>query len=159
MKTTHSCQRGWEEIGYEACVCGKRRGRKNILNPAVEDLPERISKKVAHLKLLVMGTIAGIGGGCACSPNALVKALLAHLIMENRQWVIVDLEAGVKHLGRGTVQSVDGLVVVSEPSMRSLQTASRISVLARGMGLPCQALIINRPPAISNCRTWKVSLP
>jgi len=116
------------------------------LNPAVEDLPERLSKKVAHLKLLVMGTIAGAGGGCACSPNALVKALLAHLIIENRQWVIVDLEAGVEHLGRGTVQSVDGLIVVSEPSMRSLQTASRISVLAREMGLPRQVLIINRAP-------------
>lgn len=117
------------------------------LNPAVEDLPERLSKNVAGLKLLVMGTIAGAGGGCACSPNALVKALLAHLIIENRQWVVVDLEAGVEHLGRGTIESVDGLVVVSEPSMRSLQTASRISVLAREMGLARQALVINRAPA------------
>jgi CO dehydrogenase maturation factor len=116
------------------------------LNPAVEDLPERLSKKVANLKLLVMGTIAGAGGGCACSANALVKALLAHLIIENRQWVIVDLEAGVEHLGRGTIDSVDGLIVVSEPSMRSLQTASRIGVLAREMGLPRQALVINRAP-------------
>lgn len=116
------------------------------LNPAVEDLPERLSKKVGNLNLLVMGTIAGAGGGCACSANALVKALLAHLIIENRQWVIVDLEAGVEHLGRGTIESVDGLVVVSEPSMRSLQTASSISVLAKGMGLARQALIINRSP-------------
>ena len=116
------------------------------LNPAVEDLPERLAKRVRNLKLLVMGTVAAAGGGCACSPNALVKALLAHLIMESRQWVIVDMEAGVEHLGRGTVQSVDGLVVVSEPSMRSLQTASRISVLAKEMGLSRQALIINRAP-------------
>jgi len=117
------------------------------LNPAVEDLPERLAKRGRNLKLLVMGTVAAAGGGCACSPNALVKALLAHLIiMESRQWVIVDMEAGVEHLGRGTVQSVDGLVVVSEPSMRSLQTASRISVLAKEMGLSRQALIINRAP-------------
>jgi CO dehydrogenase maturation factor len=116
------------------------------LNPAVEDLPERLSKRVGNLKLLVMGTIASARGGCACSSNALVKALLAHLIIENRQWVIVDLEAGVEHLGRGTVESVDGLVVVSESSMRSLQTASRISVLAMDMGLSRQVLIINRAP-------------
>jgi CO dehydrogenase maturation factor len=114
------------------------------LNPAVEDLPERLSKKVGNLNLLVMGTIAAAGGGCACSPNALLKALLAHLIIERRQWVIVDLEAGVEHLGRGTVQSVDGLVVVSEPSMSSLQTAARIGSLAKEMGLSRQALIINR---------------
>jgi CO dehydrogenase maturation factor len=116
------------------------------LNPAVDDLPERLARKVGNLKLLVMGTIATAGGGCACSPNALLKALLAHLIIEDRQWVIVDLEAGVEHLGRGTIQAVDGLVLVSEPSARSLQTAVRISSLAKEMGLPRQALIINRAP-------------
>ncbi len=116
------------------------------LNPAVHDLPERLSKTVGNLHLLVMGTITIAGGGCACSPNALLKALLAHLIMERHQWVIVDLEAGVEHLGRGTVESVNGLVVVSEPSARSLQTAARISSLAREMGLPRQALVVNRAP-------------
>ena len=116
------------------------------LNPAVEDLPERLSRKVGNLRLLVMGTIAVAGGGCACSPNALLKALLAHLIIEGKQWVIVDLEAGVEHLGRGTIQAVDGLIVVSEPSARSLQTAARISSLAREMGLSRQALVINRAP-------------
>ncbi len=114
------------------------------LNPEVKDLPERLSIKVKEMNLLVMGTIAAAGGGCACSPNALLKALLAHMIIERRQWVIVDLEAGVEHLGRGTVQSVDGLVVVSEPSMRSLQTAARIGSLAGEMGLDRQLLIINR---------------
>ena len=117
------------------------------LNPAVDDLPERLAKKVGDLHLLVMGTITNAGGGCACSPNALLKALLAHLIMERSQWVIVDLEAGVEHLGRGTIQAVDGLVVVSEPSARGLQTAVRISSLAREMGLTRQALVINRAPA------------
>jgi CO dehydrogenase maturation factor len=116
------------------------------LNPEVKDLPERLSIKVKGMNLLVMGTIAAAGGGCACSPNALLKALLAHMIIELRQWVIVDLEAGVEHLGRGTVQSVDGLVVVSEPSMRSLQTAARIGSLAGEMGLERQVLIINRAP-------------
>jgi CO dehydrogenase maturation factor len=96
---------------------------------------------------MVMGTIADAGSGCACSPNALVKALLAHLFVEKNQWIIVDLEAGVEHLGRGTIEYVDGLIVVSEPSMRGLQTAARISVLARRLGLERQALIINRAPS------------
>ena len=116
------------------------------LNPDVEDLPERLARQVGNLKLLVMGSIAAAGGGCACSANALLKALLAHLIVERGQWMIVDLEAGVEHLGRGTVQSVDGLIVVSEPSMRSLRTAATISSLAKDMGLSRQALVINRAP-------------
>lgn len=114
------------------------------LNPEVRDLPERLSKKVGNLNLLVMGAVAAAGSGCACAPNALLKALLAHMIIERRQWVIVDLEAGVEHLGRGTVQAVSGLVVVSDPSMRSLQTAAQISSLARELGLSRQALVINR---------------
>lgn len=116
------------------------------LNPEVSDLPERLSRKVGDINLLVMGTVAAAGGGCACSPNALLKALLAHMIIERQQWVIVDLEAGVEHLGRGTVQAVDGLVVVSEPSMRSLQTAARISVMAKELGLERRALVVNRAP-------------
>jgi CO dehydrogenase maturation factor len=117
------------------------------LNPDVQDLPERLAKRVGNLNLLVLGSIAAAGGGCACTANALLKALLAHLIIQRRQWVIVDLEAGVEHLGRGTVQFVDGLIVVSEPSMRSLQTASRISALAMDMGLTRQVLLINRTPS------------
>ncbi|MFA4917114.1 MAG: ArsA-related P-loop ATPase [Syntrophales bacterium] len=116
------------------------------LNPEVKDLPEHLAKRVQNLNLLVMGSISAAGGGCACAANALLKALLAHLIIQRKQWVIVDLEAGVEHLGRGTVKSVDGLIVVSEPSMRSLQTAAHISTMARDMGLTRQALIVNRAP-------------
>lgn len=114
------------------------------LNPEVEDLPYKLAKDVRGMKLLVMGTIAGAGAGCGCAPNALLKALLAYLILRSSQWLIVDLEAGVEHLGRGTISSVDGLVVVSEPSIRGLITASRISVLAKELGLQRQALVINR---------------
>lgn len=117
------------------------------MNPKVDDLAARLSTPVRGMHLLVMGTIAGAGGGCGCSANALLKALLLHLIMHKTQWLIVDLEAGVEHLGRGTVSSVDGLVVVSEPSMRSLQTASEISRLAGDLGLKRQAMVLNRVEA------------
>jgi len=97
-------------------------------------------------RLLVMGTVAGAGGGCACEANSLLKALLRHLVVEVGDWVLVDLEAGVEHLGRGTVAHVDALVVVSEPAMRGLQTAAGIGRLGNELGLHRQALVLNRAP-------------
>ncbi|GAB6162063.1 ArsA-related P-loop ATPase [Desulfothermus naphthae] len=114
------------------------------LNPDVKDLPQKLAKDVRGMKLLVMGTISGAGAGCGCAANALLKALLAYMILRSSQWMIVDLEAGVEHLGRGTITSVDGLVVVSEPSIRGLQTASNISRLAKELGLKKQVLVLNR---------------
>ena len=128
------------------------------LNPEVGDLPENLAVDLptagppipgippGHKRLLVMGTVAAAGGGCACEANALLKALLRHLVVEAGGWVLVDLEAGVEHLGRGTVEHVDGLVVVSEPSMRGLETAAKIGRLASELGLARQALVLNRAP-------------
>jgi CO dehydrogenase maturation factor len=126
------------------------------LNPDVSDLPEALSVElpviggieqgttVGSKRLLVMGTVTGAGGGCACAANTLLKAILAHLVLERNDWVLVDLEAGVEHLGRGTVAHVDGLVVVSEPSMRGLQTAADVGAMAADLGLNKQVLVLNR---------------
>lgn len=142
------------------------------LCPEVGDLPERLAVELplgeqtamskgpvdpdqaeagrvgpGRKRLLVMGGTASAGGGCACAANALLKALLAHLVLDRQDWLIVDLEAGVEHLGRGTVAGVDGLVVVSEPSLRGLETAASISRMARELGLTRQALVLNRAGA------------
>jgi CO dehydrogenase maturation factor len=114
------------------------------LSPLVDDLPERLGLRIGKIRLLVMGTVASAGGGCACEANALLKALLAHLVLDREQWLLVDLEAGVEHLGRGTAAGVDGLIVVSEPSWRALAVAARIAGLAAGLGLTRQALVLNR---------------
>lgn len=126
------------------------------LNPDVSDLPEALSVELpvsgiptqsavaGSKRLLVMGTVTGAGGGCACAANTLLKAILAHLVLERNDWVLVDLEAGVEHLGRGTVAHVDGLVVVSEPSMRGLQTAADVGSMAAELGLQKQVLVLNR---------------
>jgi len=114
------------------------------MNPKVDDLLESLSREARGMHLMLMGTVAGAGSGCGCAPNTLLKATLAHLLVRSAQRVLVDLEAGVEHLGRGTISSVDGLVVVSEPSIRGLQTASRISSMARDLGLHRQALVLNR---------------
>jgi CO dehydrogenase maturation factor len=126
------------------------------LNPEVGDLPETLAVDVplggpprpgtapGRKRLIVMGAVTNAGGGCACDANALLKAVLAHLVMDRDEWVLVDLEAGVEHLGRGTVAHVDGLVVVSEPSMRSLLTGAEVGRMARDLGLDNQVLVVNR---------------
>lgn len=146
------------------------------LNPDVDDLPEALAVDVplggepvkgvepGRKRLLVMGAVTNAGGGCACDANALLKALLAHIVMDREEWVLVDLEAGVEHLGRGTVAHVDGLVVVSEPSMRSLQTGAEIGRMASDLGLSNQALILNRflggtPPELDGLPQWLLSIP
>ena len=128
------------------------------LNPAVGDLPDELAMDLplsgkceagirpGRKRLLVMGTVTAAGGGCACESNSLLKALLRHLVVEAGGWVLVDLEAGVEHLGRGTVAHVDGLVVVSEPSMRGLQAAASISNMANELKLARQVLVLNRFP-------------
>jgi CO dehydrogenase maturation factor len=126
------------------------------LNPEVSDLPEQLSVPLplggpalpgvrpGGKRLLLMGTLPGAGGGCACSANALLKAVLAHLILDRREWVLVDMDAGVEHLGRGTVASVDAVVLVSEPSLRSLSVAAEAGRMAADLGLARQVLALNR---------------
>lgn len=121
------------------------------LNPTVADLPEQLAVDVpldgpGRGRLLLMGTMTNAGGGCACGANALLKALLSHIVLERNEWAVVDLEAGVEHLGRGTVAGVDGLVIVTEPSRRGFAAAATISHIAREMGLTNQVLVLNRCP-------------
>ncbi|MCJ2165317.1 MULTISPECIES: ArsA-related P-loop ATPase [unclassified Pseudodesulfovibrio] len=146
------------------------------LNPDVGDLPEELAVDLplggpvadgvtpGRKRLLVMGAVTNAGGGCACDANALLKALLAHVVMDRDEWVLVDLEAGVEHLGRGTVAHVDGLVVVSEPSMRSLQTGAEVGRMALDLGLGNQALVLNRHsggelPVLDGLPEWTLSIP
>ena len=137
-------------LSQDAALAAERAGSDGLLSltPDVADLPERLSLDVNGLHLLVMGTVAGAGGGCACAANAVLKALLAHLFLTPDQWVLVDLEAGVEHLGRGTVAAADGLIVVSEPSLRGLSAAASIGAMARDLGLDRQALVLNRCDAV-----------
>ncbi len=105
------------------------------LNPEVADLPDRLTVEVQGVKVLTLGAVKRGGGGCACPENVLLRNLLSHLILRRDEHVIVDMEAGVEHLGRATVQAVDALAVVVEPSQRSAGTAFRIRELAREIGL------------------------
>jgi CO dehydrogenase maturation factor len=105
------------------------------LNPRVDDIANIYAVKKDGINLLVMGTVTAPESGCACPANVLVKQLLTHLLLTEKDVVICDLEAGVEHLGRGTAKAVDAMLIVAEPGRRSAETANRIYELARGLGI------------------------
>lgn len=117
---------------------GARPGRSGgafRLNPRVEDIPERFSARKDSIWLLVMGTVKSGGGGCLCPESALLSALLQHLLIQRDEVVVLDMDAGVEHLGRATAKYVDAFVIVVEPGQRSLQTAATVKKLALDLGI------------------------
>ncbi|MHB0876490.1 MAG: ATP-binding protein [Anaerolineae bacterium] len=105
------------------------------LNPRVDDIPERFSLAYNGLRLLTMGTISSGGSGCVCPESAMLRALVTHLTLQRDEVVILDMEAGVEHLGRGTASAVDAFIVVVEPGLRSVQTARTVQRLAEDIGV------------------------
>ncbi len=105
------------------------------LNPKVDDIPERFSIQKDGIKLLVMGTVKKGGSGCLCPEGALLKSLVSHLVLGRSEVVIMDMDAGVENLGRGTAKGVDAFVIVVEPGQRSFQTARAIRDLAKDLGV------------------------
>lgn len=114
------------------------------LNPKVDDLPEKYSVRLGGIKLMVMGRIKRGGTGCYCPEGTLLQALLAHLLLARDEVVILDMEAGIEHLARGTSKAVDKLIVVVEPGRRSLETANTIGKLAQDIGLSNIAAVGNK---------------
>jgi CO dehydrogenase maturation factor len=114
------------------------------LNPKVDDIPESFSITHRGVRLLRLGTVRGGGAGCLCPENALLKALVTHLLLRKNQSLILDMEAGVEHLGRGTASAVDAFVIVVEPGLRSLGTAEQIRGLAGEIGIKQIYLVANK---------------
>jgi CO dehydrogenase maturation factor len=114
------------------------------MNPRVDDIPQEFGVVVDGIRVLVMGTIDRGRRGCACPENVLLREVLNHLILDGQQDVIVDMEAGVEHLGRGTAEGVDLMLVVVEPGWASLQTAERVAALAADLGIKRVGTVANR---------------
>ena len=114
------------------------------LNPKVDDIPERFSHRMDGIRLLVLGGASIGGAGCICPESALLKALVTHLLLTPEQIVILDMEAGVEHLGRATAQAVSTMIVVAEPGQRSIQTALNVKRLAAQIGISKVAAVINK---------------
>jgi CO dehydrogenase maturation factor len=114
------------------------------MNPKVDDIPESYWVDKNGIKLLVMGTVQRGGGGCACPENAFLKSLLGHMMIARKEWVILDMEAGIEHLGRGTALGVDVMLVVVEPNRTSAETAHRIRKLAADIGIKNVKVVGNK---------------
>ncbi|MBS3788037.1 AAA family ATPase [Candidatus Bipolaricaulota bacterium] len=114
------------------------------LNPKVSDIPDKFYEKADGVKLMVFGTVWSGGSGCTCPENAFLREVLNHLMLERKEVVVVDMEAGIEHLGRGTGEGVDALVAVVEPDHRSLETKWRIEELAEDIGLAKTYTVCNK---------------
>lgn len=105
------------------------------INPQVSDIPDRFAREKNGVRLLVMGTVETGGGGCVCPEHVMLKRIVSHLVTGDDSIVIMDMEAGLEHLGRGTAGMVDFFIVVTEPGARSIQTYHRIRQLAADLGV------------------------
>jgi CO dehydrogenase maturation factor len=136
-----------------------RSGAYFKLNPKVDDLPEKFWQKLDGIRLMVMGRIKKGGTGCYCPENALLKTLMSHLLLARNEAIIMDMEAGIEHLGRATAGAVDKLIVVVEPGRRSLETARAINGLAGDIGLKNIAVVGNKIRTQSDRDFLTASLP
>ena len=114
------------------------------INPRVDDLPERFSVVHRGVRLLEMGSVDVGGSGCICPESAMLHTLFTHLLFRKDDILLLDMYAGVEHLGRATVDFVDALLVVVEPTRRSLATARQIKKLAADIGLTRLWLVGNK---------------
>jgi len=114
------------------------------LNPRVDDLPERFSVTHKGFRLLEMGSVDLGGSGCICPESAMLKTLFTHLLFRDDEILIIDMYAGVEHLGRATVDFVDAMIIVVEPTQRSLSTAAQIKRLSKDIGLERLWLVGNK---------------
>ena len=114
------------------------------LNPYVADIPEKFAKTVNGVKLLVMGTVDVGGSGCVCPEHVMLKSILSSLTYRKNDVVIMDMEAGLEHLGRGTAMNMDQFVVVIEPGARSVQTYRNVQRLAADLGVKRVRVVANK---------------
>ncbi len=129
------------------------------LNPKVEDLPEKYWQQHNGIKLMVMGKVKMGGGGCYCAENVLLKALVNHLLLQRNEVIIMDMEAGIEHLSRGTAGAVDKLIIVVEPGRRSLETADTVKRLAGDIGLKNIGVVGNKFHSQAEKDFMKAALP
>jgi len=114
------------------------------LNPQVDDLPDALSAKLGNIKLMRLGGVKKGGSGCICPESALLRALVMHIVLRRDEVVVMDMEAGIEHLGRATAKAVDKLIVVVEPGRRSIDTAEHIRRLAAEIALNRIAVVGNK---------------
>jgi CO dehydrogenase maturation factor len=129
------------------------------INPRVDDIPERFSALHRGVRLLEMGAVDTGGSGCICPESAMLKTLFTHLLFRQDDLLLLDMYAGVEHLGRATVDFVDAMLVVAEPTRRSLGTAAQIKKLANDIGLQRLYLVGNKVHNEAEAKFLEVETP
>ena len=114
------------------------------LNPEVSDVTDRYAYDHRGVSLLVLGAVRNGGGGCACPENTFIRALVTDLVLFRDETLIMDMEAGIEHLGRGTASGVDEFIVVIEPGARSIQTYEKVKQLALDLGVNRVRVVANK---------------
>ena len=114
------------------------------MTPRVDDIPDRFALEKNGVKLLTLGTVDVAGAGCVCPEHVILKRLISHLVIMSDDVVIMDMEAGLEHLGRGTTSGMDQFIVVIEPGARSVQTYERIKSLAKDIGITKVRVVANK---------------
>ena len=122
----------------------KQYGQIFKLNPEVSDIADNYATKIGNIALLVLGAVEQGGSGCACPENILIRALVTDLILYKDDILIMDMEAGVEHLGRATAQGVDTMIIVVEPGQYSIDSAFRVIRMANEIGLKNIRLVANK---------------
>jgi CO dehydrogenase maturation factor len=129
------------------------------LNPRVDDIPDRFSVTHRDIRLLQLGTISTGGSGCICPESAVLKALVTYAILYRDEVMILDMEAGIEHLGRATAKAVDAFLIVVEPGRRSLETARSIQQLAGHIGVSHCYVVGNKVRGESDREYIRQNLP
>jgi CO dehydrogenase maturation factor len=129
-------------------------GQMFKLNPEVADIAERYAVRHAGVDLLVLGAVRHAAGGCACPESVLLKSLVRHLVLKRGEVVILDMEAGIEHLGRGTAMGVDWMLIVVEPGRRSLETARRVRQMSSELGIRRFGIVLNKSINPVEDRAW-----
>lgn len=114
------------------------------MNPTVHDIPDEFCIDYQGIKLLVMGAIRKGGSGCACPENVLLRSLLSEIILNRDEVIIVDMEAGIEHLGRATARSIDKMIIIVEPGSRSIATAKTIMRMAKEIAIQSLVIVGNK---------------
>ncbi len=114
------------------------------MNPKVDDIPDLYAKSHCGVKLLTLGTVETGGSGCVCPEHVMLKRIINHLVLRSGDVVILDMEAGLEHLGRGTTEGMDQFIVVIEPGARSVQTYRNVKRLAEDLGVSQVRVVANK---------------
>ena len=122
----------------------KEFGQLFKVNPEVKDIPDRFCINFRGIKLLVMGAVRKGGEGCACPENILLRSLLSEIILHRDEVVVIDMEAGIEHLGRATAGNVDTMIIIVEPGTQSINTARKIIKYGKEIGITKFGIVGNK---------------